>query len=303
MSIPVCIQNNILVELDKAFQDEIVSDGGMRFYQDTSFRPEWNVTTKGTVVSVPKKLTAGGGASTLDPDRARIIPNVKAGDEIIFSYLVVMRRKQFDNKHEVFTKQRTRDPYITVWADYTGKELVRIYLTNDKYDVGLFERTSKTWLDRLDKCSEKQAEAFIEKYMPSENVGFHYANVLPFGDKDYWMVDYANAIAIQKPDGTFEMVGEYALLEPIREPRREKYQGKLEIYNLEQDTDYRAVGRLISIGEPLKDAVKLSVKPNEQVITDIRYVEKYCIDNKDYWVVRQKYLFGKYTQNDHSRHT
>ncbi len=296
LSIPVCIQNNIIVELSKVFQDELIS-GGIKFYQDTTFRPEWNVTVMGKVVSVPMRLSFGGGRDSLDPDRPNIRQIVKVGDEIVFSYLVIMDRKQTDNAGEIFTRETPTNPYTTVWTNPNGMQLVRCYLMNDKYEVGLLDTKTKTWVDRL-KCGESEVESFLGKYMPTENVGFNYGNLLPL-DKDYWMVDYANAIAIKREDGTFDMVGDYCLVEPLFEPLKHYYEGNIEIYSLEQDKDNKAIGRLISIGQPLIGDKPISAEPNDIICTDLRYVQKYSIDNTDYWVVRQKHIYGKSEQSEY----
>lgn len=299
MPIPICLQNNILVELPKAFQDELIASNGLKFYQDTTFRPEWNVTIQGKVASVPRKITVGDGAvQSYDPDRPRIYPIVKAGDDLIFSYTIVMKRAQTDNAGDVFLRDDPTQPFVTTWSNPNGLQLVRIYLKNNKYEVGLFDTKTKIWVDRL-KGDESDVESFMGKYMPTENVGFNYHNLLPYEGKDYWMVDYAYAIAVKRAAGVFDMIGDYVLLEPIREPHRGIYTGMIEVYQIEQDKDFRAIGRVISIGQPLKNDVKLSVKPNDTIYTDIRYVEKYEIDGHDYWVIRQKYIYGKSVANEH----
>lgn len=303
MSTPICIQNNIIVELPKVFQDELISPNGIKFYQDTTFRPEWNVTIVGKVMSVPIRLSIGGGRDSIDPDRPNIRKIVKKGDEIVFSYLVIMDRKQFDNAGDIFTRETPINPYTTEWSNPNGLRLVRVYMMNDKYEVGLFDTKTKTWVDRI-KGGEKDVENFLGKYMPTENTGYNYGNLLPFDGKDYWMVDYANAIAIKRAEGVFDMVGDYCLVEPMYEPNTKTYDGLLEVYNLEQDKDFRAIGKLISIGLPLIGEKQISVKPNDIICTDIRYVQKYSIDEKDYWIVRQKHIYGKSEQvNEHIGNT
>lgn len=300
MAAPSCILNNILVELPKAFQDEIITDGGIKFFKDTTFRPEWNVTISGKVASIPQSLSIGGdGSHSLYPERADINPVVKVGDEIIFSYIVVMNRVMTDNVGEIFERDKPIDPFITTWTNANKLRIFRVYLNGDKWECGLFDLKTKQWLDRV-RGGEAVSEAFINKYMVSENHSYGYKNMLPYEGVDYWKVDYINAIAIKKKDGSFDMVGDYVLLEPIREPRRGFEQGIIEVHNIDQDTDYKATGRIVSIGEPLKGQPKLSVKPNEIIYTDIRYVEKYEIDGHDYWVVRQKYLLAKSVINDNS---
>jgi hypothetical protein len=304
MPTPVCLQNNILVELPKAFQDELITSNGMKFYQDTTFRPEWNVTLQGKVISVPKKITQGDGdIHSFDPDRPRIRPIIKERDDIVFSYTVVMNRGQVDNKADIFEREDPINPYTTTWLSYSGLRMIRVYLMNNKWEIGLLDTKTKTWIDKL-VGGEKEIESFMGKYMPTENIGFNYRNLLPYGGKDYWMVDYAFAIAIKRAAGVFDMIGDYVLLEPIREPIRGTYQGVIEVYEIKQDEDFRAIGRIVSIGIPLSGDKPLSVKPNEVICTDIRYVQKYEIDGHDYWVVRQKYVYGKQSvTNDNKPNT
>ena len=304
MPTPQCIQNHILVTLDKKFQDELIAPGGMKFYKDTTFRPEWNTTIKGKVVSVPQKLTIGNGRSqSMYEDRPRMRQIVKPGDEIVFSYTVIMNRREVENVADFFIKDKQTDPYTTTWSSPSGLQIVRVYLNNDKYEIGLFDTKSRTWADRI-KGSESDVESFMGKYMPTQNIGYNYKNLLTCEEGDYWMVDYISAIAIKRAEGVFDMVGEYCLIEPGHDPNRKTPDGELFVYNIKQSKDYIATGKLLSIGLPLKNDNPLTVKPNDIVVTDIRYVEKYEIDGHDYWVVRQKYIYGKQSvANEHLRDT
>ena len=302
MAIPTCIQNTVLVKLDKLFQDELVAPGGMKFFKDTNQRPEWNTTISGRVVSVPLVVNTGDGSrnQSYDPNRPRIKKIVKPGDEIIFNYMVVMNRTSTDNVGDIFERETPKDPYTTVWNNHRGLKIIRIYLNGGKFEVGLFDTASKTWVDRV-KGTERDVEEFMGRYMPTEQSVFNYGNLVPFENSDYWKVDYRSIIAIKK-NSNFEMVGDFVLLEPIREQLRKQYEGNLFVYNLEQDKDYRAIGKVVSIGEPLEGDVKLSIKPKDTIVTDIRYVEKYEIDGHDYWVVRQKHIYGKQSvTNEHKR--
>jgi len=303
LAAPTCIQNYIIVELSKAFQDEIVTGSGFKLFKDTTFRPEWNVTVSGKVASVPLNLTMGDGRfHSLYPDRPDINQIVQVGDEIIFSYLVVMNRALTNNAGDLYEKDEIRDPYITTWTNSKRLRILRFYLNNDKYECGLWNLKTQEWIDRV-RGGEKDVENFMAKYMPSEHAEFNYKNILPYEDKEYWKVDYIQAIAIKRKDGNFDMIGDYVLVEPIREPRHGYEQGLIEVYNLQQDEDYKAIGRVVSIGEPLKGKVKLSIKPNDTICTDIRYVEKYEIDGKDFWIIRQRYIYGKSVANEHQRNT
>lgn len=72
----------IIVQLSKAFQDEITFESGVKLFKDVRFSPEWNTTVTGTVISVPNRLSKRHDLRGLS-----IEP--KEGDEIIMSYMVV----------------------------------------------------------------------------------------------------------------------------------------------------------------------------------------------------------------------
>jgi co-chaperonin GroES (HSP10) len=75
--------NKIFVQIEKKFQDEIVTDSGITFYKDTSFNPEENSTVSGIVVGIPTVV-----------DKNNVTPefkhNVLVGDKLYFNFNVVM---------------------------------------------------------------------------------------------------------------------------------------------------------------------------------------------------------------------
>jgi len=75
--------NKIFVQIEKKFQDEIVTDSGITFYKDTSFNPEENSTVSGVVVGIPTVV-----------DKNNVSPefkhNVLVGDNLYFNFNVVL---------------------------------------------------------------------------------------------------------------------------------------------------------------------------------------------------------------------
>jgi co-chaperonin GroES (HSP10) len=74
--------NTIFVTIDKKFQDEIKTET-LTLYKDTTFAPEWNVTTYGTVVSIPHRVET----KFIDED---FFENVLVGDKIYFNYQTLL---------------------------------------------------------------------------------------------------------------------------------------------------------------------------------------------------------------------
>lgn len=89
--LPKAPVDNYIIQLDKAFQDEITTPGGIKLYIDTKFSPEWNTTVTGKIVSVPDKLRS----ERLDL-RGRTVEG-KAGEEVIISYMVVFDGEPKEN--------------------------------------------------------------------------------------------------------------------------------------------------------------------------------------------------------------
>lgn len=69
------------VQFDKAFEDEVVTESGIKLYRDTSYHPEVYTQTNGKVVGVPRFSNI----------------NVSEGDQLYFSYQVVIDWQQRDN--------------------------------------------------------------------------------------------------------------------------------------------------------------------------------------------------------------
>lgn len=69
------------VKFDKEFDDEVVTKSGIKLYRDTSYHPELYTQTRGKVVGVPRFSNI----------------SVSEGDELFFSYQVVIDWQQRDN--------------------------------------------------------------------------------------------------------------------------------------------------------------------------------------------------------------
>jgi co-chaperonin GroES (HSP10) len=80
--------NNFIVYLEKKFEDEIETEGGLKLYIDTKFEPFKNRVNEGEVIAVPAKHETG----------------VEEGDTLYFHHLVVMADAQplpVDDNHYV----------------------------------------------------------------------------------------------------------------------------------------------------------------------------------------------------------
>lgn len=72
----------IFVKIEKRFNDEIVTESGLKLYYDHTYSPEENSTIVGEVVAVPAKYDR----NNYGPDFQF---NVKAGDKLYFHFNIV----------------------------------------------------------------------------------------------------------------------------------------------------------------------------------------------------------------------
>jgi hypothetical protein len=200
MSVPVCISNKIVIDLPEKFTETINTPEGINLFVDTTYRPEWHATIQARVVSVPKKLTIGGLADSIDPDRPFIAQKVRPGDTILFNYMVVMDRSESENIADVFTKDERyafTNPFQTTWSNKKGQQIVRIYMKNDRFEAGLFDIASRDFVEKISGTS-LEIENWMGRFPFDVNHMVDYNNLLTIDSKDYFMVDYSQVIAIKR---------------------------------------------------------------------------------------------------------
>lgn len=88
--------NKFTVAIEKPFMDEVQTASGIKLYRDTTFNPSQYAATHGTVTALPLFL--------------KTPTSVQEGDQVFFSYHVVMDRVQRErdtdvHKNMIFYKQ------------------------------------------------------------------------------------------------------------------------------------------------------------------------------------------------------
>ena len=110
MITPVCPIDRVIVKIDKKYQDEVSLKSGGKLGIDTRINDNEHSTLHGTVVSVPHKLKR--------PDIALVKPELKVGDEVYFSYIVVFDQDQ--TRTEAHHRNEFKVNGETYWlVDYT----------------------------------------------------------------------------------------------------------------------------------------------------------------------------------------
>lgn len=113
--IPTSPLNHYTIALDSPFDDKIVTKSGVELYRDVTYSPENYAATNGTITAVPRFNYNKMGA--------------KVGDQLFFSYQVIMDLEQRDrdtpvHKNMIFYKGKKH------WL--VNNELVYFFVRDDK---------------------------------------------------------------------------------------------------------------------------------------------------------------------------
>jgi co-chaperonin GroES (HSP10) len=87
-------KNSVLVELEKLSDDEYQLGSGVKLFINTTYKPEQHQRIYGTCVAIPEMLTKGDQIKFEEGDYRftdSIEPEVKVGDRVYFTYLVVRK--------------------------------------------------------------------------------------------------------------------------------------------------------------------------------------------------------------------
>jgi co-chaperonin GroES (HSP10) len=83
-------RDNLLITVDKEFEDSIKLNSGLKLHLDTSFNPYQHATIKGKVAHVPRKLS-NAPVGMGEYKRSDITPEVQEGDTLYFHYNTVQQ--------------------------------------------------------------------------------------------------------------------------------------------------------------------------------------------------------------------
>jgi co-chaperonin GroES (HSP10) len=276
MAVPICPIDKIIVQFDKKFQDEIVTKSGIKFYQDPTFNPEWQATVTGTVVSIPKRISYP------------IVPQVKVGDELVFSYLVVYDRIVREDDEAFYETTPENDRHHEF--ENGRKETIKVMHLTPKLSAGIYMAADKK--TRLDgrQGGPKEVGRWLSQYKIGKHDHMVYTNLLPFNEQDFWLCDYQFAIAVKR-EGEIIMIGGNCLLEPSEE-RMVYERGPNMQLDLITKVD-KGVATLLNIGEPLKTLPRLNAKPGDRVHFNQDFVQRYEMWGKKYFVLPQIRLIAK----------
>ncbi len=277
--------DKILVKLDRAFNDEIKTSSGLVLFQDTSYSPEQHVTIQGEVIAIPDKLSS-------DPFKKDIVPEVEVGDTLFFSYTVVFDRDSLDDPEALYEVEENS------WRNQNGFELkmapipaqLSAMMTGKSIWVGVYTDPEGEMVDMY-HGKKSEVESWLTQFRFTQRDEMRYTNLL---FDNIWVVDYQWAI-MAKRDGKYIPIGGYVMIEPTVIDLSLTFSDGTNLILPEYMKKAVKVGegKVLAIGTPKKNQVKLGIEEGDVIIYNPRYAEKYVIDGKEVDMVKSHKIYGK----------
>jgi len=269
--------SEVLLCVDKPLQDELITDSGVKFYIDPTFKKEWQSSVTATIVALPIKV---------NPKHKYIFDSLKVGDEVAMSYRVVADF-EFQSDAPRFMLTTEDNPYIREYVNAKG-EWVKIYAIPGKISkiwVGIYQDRNRNVLDGM-QGSEAQMERWLAQFPLGKTDIYSFNNLFSYKGKDYWKCDLDDIFA-KKVKGHWVAVGDRVMCKPVEEvvPDRALV-GEL----TGQDVKIRYQDR----AKVLTGGKKKGLKKDEVIGFNPRYLEKYNFGNNEYYLINEMLINGKW---------
>lgn len=118
----------------------------------------------------------------------------------------------------------------------------------------------------------------------------YYMNEIKIDGESYWIVDYICVFFVKRGE-KIEMVGSHVLVEPIEENL--KVPDFLVLPKSMTDVQRKDKGIVKAIGCKNIGAQDIEVKNGDMVLFDEKYIERYNIWDKPYYIIKQDRILSK----------
>lgn len=269
--------SQVLLSIPKALNDELITDSGLKFYLDPTYKKEWNAAVTATVEELPVKY---------NEKEQKILCNISKGDEVAISYQVVADL-EFKGDGDRFQRVTEENPYVQEFANGKG-EWIRCYALPTRKGI-----KKATWVGAytdkygkfIDGCQGDQSD--LERWMSQFPFGktdiYNHCNLFSFRKQSYWKADPGQIFA-KKVNGRVVAIGNRIICKPIDEELPYEMKGKI-IETRDIKLRYQDRARVISsTRKDIKKDYIVSFQPN--------HVEKYTLWGVEYYLINERFVNG-----------
>lgn len=269
----------ILLEIPTALQDEIITDSGVKFYIDPSYKKEWQAAVTAKIVSLPIKCSA---------KEKKIIDQLKVGDEVAVSYSIVADFAFQGDGHR-FMPATEENPHFQVY--YNGKgESIQIYAMQKRSGftdvptwVGIYTDKYRNFVDGV-QGSEEQVSRWQAQFQFGKTDEYQFNNFFEYDKKDLWRCRIDQVFA-KKIKNHLVAVGDRVICKPIDEEVPAEVLQHIQ-HHESVKIRYQDRGRVITGGK------EKGIKKDQVVSFYPNHCEKYTFWGKEYFLIKESFVQG-----------
>lgn len=271
----------VLLKVDKAFQDEIITPGGLKLYLDGSYNKNFTVTVTARIAALPIKAQTAKDQKTLDL--------LSIGDEVCISYLTIFDLN-YASEGEAFMATSEGSDFIRTWVNGRGDKLEVVALPairklNTTW-VGVLKNVRNELIDGT-QGSQSDVERWLSQFQLGKTDNYTFSNLIVIDGQEYWKCDLSMIYA-KKQGGNIISVGDKIICRPVEE-KIPKYI-KAQLSKITDDTKIRYQDR----AKVIDAGVNQKFRKGEVIAFDPRFLEKYDCFGKELYIISEHLVHGKY---------
>jgi hypothetical protein len=267
---PISPTSCVLVQVEKNLNDELELANGLKLF----FSGEWNwnnnVTCSGKVTHVPH------GTTHIQPD-----------DEVCFSFQVIADRTFTSNKSVFFPVSDGK--FMNSKGDTI---IVYRYKKNSGFDewTACCLDAKGNPVDGVQNAKEKDVQKFLSQFAFVNSDEYKLNNLVVIDGKEYWKVEVEDVFAKKVGDEIIPLSNRVIceIIEEDVKHRIEIMEGKILPY---QDVKLRHKDR----AKVLCGGEKLGLEKGD--VIGFKFSEMYELWGKNYYLVKEKRVLGKWSNN------
>lgn len=267
----------VILSVDKAFEDELITGSGIKFYLDPSYNKAYQATVTAKVVALPENP---------NPQDKKIIDSLKVGDEVAISYLVIADFSFRGDGGQFMPTTEGKDEFREF---RNGKgESLRVYALPKqrgwtKMWVGAYQDKFRNLISG-EQGTQQKVETWLAQFPIGKTDIYTFNNYFSYGGKDYWRC-YPTDIFAKKKGNKLIALGDRVICTPVEEKVPENIAFSI------RHNDYVKV-RYQDRGMVLSGGKNKGIKKNDVISFRPHFLEKYEFWNKEYYLINERMVEG-----------
>lgn len=273
--------NHILVTVDKALNDEILLEGGLKLYLDPTYSPEWNATVTGKVAAKPLHA------------KSKSIETLHIGDEVAFSYRVISDMG-FDSGETLFSATSEGSDYYKTFSNPKGEQITKMALPNGNMPpiwVGCYNDKFGNLVDGT-QGNDSEVDRWMAQFQFGSVQSGTFKNLFEEAGQDYWKADPIDVFAVKRGEDILP-TSDLLICKPIEIDLTTRHN----LMNGVSLPPMTIAARLYDRATVLHDDAELGLKKGDIVSTQEQYIQKYDLWGKPYFLIPKRQVYGIWTSN------